>query len=67
MYVCVCNQVNETSIRQIIHDNHITSLQELEEQANIGTGCRLCIERAEEILQEELVPPLRFEPRSNRF
>jgi len=53
MYVCICNAVNESAIRQAVEDG-VTSFRGLSLKTGCGTQCGSCVKLAREILDNAL-------------
>ena len=53
MYVCICNAVSDTEIRQAV-DRGTGSFRELMMQTGCGTQCGSCVPHARAILDERL-------------
>jgi bacterioferritin-associated ferredoxin len=53
MYVCICNAVNESAIRQAVEDG-VTSFRGLSLRTGCGTQCGSCVKQAREILDRAL-------------
>ncbi len=52
--VCSCNNVGEGCIREAVRRQGLTTLGQLKEGTQAGTGCGGCLPRVTEILKEEL-------------
>ena len=52
MYICICNPVTDTQIRQAISQG-CQSLSELQSALGVGAGCGRCKESASEFLAKE--------------
>jgi bacterioferritin-associated ferredoxin len=52
MYICICNPVTDTQVRQAISQG-CDSLAALQSTLGVGAGCGRCTESAAEILQKE--------------
>jgi bacterioferritin-associated ferredoxin len=53
MYVCVCNAVTETTIRQAVDDG-VRTLRELRLHTGCSMTCGTCEDLAEEVLVEAI-------------
>jgi len=53
MYVCICNAVNESAIRQAV-EGGVTSFRGLSLKTGCGTQCGSCVKLAREILDKAL-------------
>jgi len=53
MYVCVCNAVTDSDIRNAV-DNGVRNMKQLGQATDCGTSCGCCRETAVEILQQTL-------------
>ena len=51
MYVCICNNVTDSDIRDAV-DNGIRDLDGLSEQLNVATCCGKCKSCAKRVLRE---------------
>ena len=51
MFVCVCEHINEATLRQLIEEGHDT-LDKLEKVAKVGMRCKICIPEVKRILNE---------------
>jgi bacterioferritin-associated ferredoxin len=51
MYVCICNRVTDTDIRDAVCQG-ASNLNQLSEQLNLGTCCGKCKSCAERVLRE---------------
>jgi len=54
MYICICNAVNESAIRQAVDDG-AKSFRDLSERTGCGTQCGSCIKLAREVMDKALV------------
>ena len=52
--VCSCNNVSEGQIRDVIRDGKITTVVQVKECTQAGTGCGGCLPRVTELLKAEL-------------
>ena len=62
MYVCLCRNVTDKDIRQLVHTEGVTSMRELGEHLGVSTQCGKCASCAKEVLQEA-ISELRHEQR----
>jgi bacterioferritin-associated ferredoxin len=53
MYICICNAVTESAIRQAVREG-ARSVFDLTARTGCSTQCRCCVDLAREILDEEL-------------
>ncbi|MDX1454366.1 MAG: bacterioferritin-associated ferredoxin [Gammaproteobacteria bacterium] len=53
MYVCICNAVTDSTIREEARSG-CCSLRELSQSTGCGTTCGKCARQAREILAEEM-------------
>jgi len=53
MYVCICNAVTDSDIRNAV-DNGVSTLRQLGQTTGCATTCGCCKEMAAEILQQTL-------------
>jgi len=53
MYVCICNAVTESDIRDAV-DNGVRNMKQLSQSTRCATTCGSCKELAVETLQNEL-------------
>lgn len=51
MYVCICNNVTDTEIRDAVYDG-ARSMTDLSEQLDVGTCCGKCKSCAKKVLRE---------------
>ena len=51
MYVCLCQAVKETDVRQALVEG-AQDVEELAEQLGVGTGCGCCREFAQALVDE---------------
>ncbi|SDQ25024.1 (2Fe-2S)-binding protein [Actinopolyspora saharensis] len=51
MYTCICAGVTEPEVRACIHAG-ADSVEEIGDRCLAGTGCGTCVERLEELLEE---------------
>lgn len=51
MYVCICNAVTETEIREAA-DSGADDLWALQQELGVASGCGSCMDAASEILDE---------------
>ena len=54
MYVCVCNAVTDSDIREAA-DNGVHTLKQLRRKTGCGSTCGNCEEMAAEVLQQALI------------
>lgn len=52
MYVCLCQAVKETEVRQALA-NGAEDVEELAERLGVGTGCGSCREFAQTLIDEQ--------------
>lgn len=52
MYVCLCHNVTDKDIRQLVHTEGVTTMRELREHLGVATQCGKCSRCAKEVLQE---------------
>ena len=53
MYVCVCNAVTDSDIRQAV-DEGVRNLKQLKRNTGCSSTCGCCREAASEVLQQAL-------------
>ena len=53
MYVCVCNAVTESDVRNAVEDG-VCNMRQLRHTTGCGTTCGCCKEMAVEVLQQAL-------------
>lgn len=53
MYVCVCNAVTDSDIRNAV-DNGVSTMRQLLQETGCASTCGCCRELAVEVLQESL-------------
>lgn len=63
MYVCICNAVTETEIRQCA-ELGATSLADLRNGLGVASNCGKCARMAAEILREHQTQPAAVEPQA---
>lgn len=56
MYVCICNNVKESDIDQVIADG-ASSVTSIEQQLGVGSCCGQCRPRALEYINQQLPTP----------
>jgi bacterioferritin-associated ferredoxin len=54
MFVCVCNAVTESQVRQAVDEGAVT-LADLQARLNVASHCGCCTEQAGEVLQKRLL------------
>jgi len=52
MYVCLCNNVTDTHIHQLVRTEGVTTLRELREHLGVATQCGKCAKCAKDVLRE---------------
>jgi len=55
MYVCICNAITDTQIRQAA-ESGVSNLWELQRELGVASNCGSCKEQASEILRESRRP-----------
>ncbi|WP_416776985.1 bacterioferritin-associated ferredoxin [Xenorhabdus budapestensis] len=60
MYICLCNAINDKTIRNAVRQQHVRSIRELKSFVPVGSDCGKCVRQAREIINEEisLLPPM---------
>jgi bacterioferritin-associated ferredoxin len=53
MYICICNAVTDSDIRQAV-DGGVRNLRQLKQQTGCSTGCGNCQQAAREALNDAL-------------
>jgi len=53
MYVCICNVVTDSDIRQAVQDG-VQNMRQLRQKTGCGGTCGCCNEMAVEVLQQAL-------------
>jgi len=53
MYICICNAVTDTDIRQAV-DEGVRNLKQLRQATGCANTCGSCSEAATEVLQQAL-------------
>lgn len=62
MYVCICQAVRDSDVRQAIAAG-AEDVEQLEERLGVGAGCGCCREVAQALIDEHLdAPPARYAP-----
>jgi bacterioferritin-associated ferredoxin len=56
MYVCVCNAVTDSDIRNAVDDG-VCTMRQLRQKTGCASTCGCCKELAVEILQQSLAGP----------
>lgn len=52
MYVCLCNNVTDTHIHQLVRAEGVTTMRELREHLGVATQCGKCAKCAKDVLRE---------------
>jgi bacterioferritin-associated ferredoxin len=52
MYVCLCHNVTDTEIRQLVRSEGVTSVRQLGEHLGVATQCGKCANAARCVLRE---------------
>ena len=52
MYVCLCRNVTDKDIRQLVHTEGVTTMRQLREHLGVSTQCGKCASCAKDVLQE---------------
>lgn len=52
MYVCLCRNVTDKDIRQLVQSDGVTTMRELRAHLGVSTQCGKCASCAKEVLQE---------------
>ncbi|MBT9589439.1 MAG: bacterioferritin-associated ferredoxin [Thiobacillus sp.] len=52
MYVCLCNNVTDTHIHQLVRTEGVTTMRELREHLGVATQCGKCAKCAKDVLRE---------------
>ena len=50
MYICVCNAVTERDINQCLNRGGCCSMEDLQRETGVATGCGCCRETAQAML-----------------
>lgn len=50
MYICICNNITETKVKETIQKQNITKLSDLVKVLDLGSGCGQCLEIAKIML-----------------
>jgi bacterioferritin-associated ferredoxin len=53
MYICVCKAVSDKRIARVVAEG-VTTLKELRERTELGTGCGKCVPQAYQLLRDAL-------------
>ena len=61
MYVCICNAVTESEIREAA-DSGADDLWTLQQELGVASGCGSCMDAASEILDERKAARQAIEP-----
>ncbi len=59
MYICLCQAVTDTDIRQAA-DNGATDIHQLIEALGVGNNCGACLEAAQSIVDAQLAGQLAY-------
>ena len=51
MYVCICNAITESQIREAVAEG-ASSVSQLQSKLGVASGCGSCMDSAAEIIQE---------------
>ena len=51
MYVCICNAITDSQIKEAQAQGH-HSMEQIREHLGVGAGCGRCVTTAESLLQE---------------
>jgi bacterioferritin-associated ferredoxin len=51
MYVCICNAITDSQIREAVSEG-VTSVSQLQSKLGVASGCGSCMDTAAEIIQE---------------
>ncbi|MCH9272237.1 bacterioferritin-associated ferredoxin [Pantoea ananatis] len=54
MYVCLCNAINDKTLREVVRRYQPKSIQQLRQIVPVGKQCGKCIRVAREIMDEEM-------------
>lgn len=52
MYVCLCNNVTDTQIHQLVRSEGVTTMRELREHLGVAAQCGKCARCAKDVLRE---------------
>lgn len=52
MYVCLCNNVTDTHIHQLVRTEGVTTMRELRAHLGVATQCGKCAKCAKDVLRE---------------
>lgn len=53
MYVCVCDEVTDTKVRDIIKRFKCKTVEDIQKHIDIGMNCGYCITHVKRMLDEE--------------
>lgn len=53
MYICICKAVNERRIARAVAEG-ATTLKDLRQRTELGTGCGKCVPQAYQLLRDSL-------------
>jgi len=59
MYVCLCNAVTDSDIREAVEDG-VMHVAHLAMRCGLGTGCGRCQETAQQLIDEHLAAELSY-------
>tara|TARA_Y100000296_G_C5159948_1_gene251235 strand:+ start:327 stop:521 length:195 start_codon:yes stop_codon:yes gene_type:complete len=51
MIICVCKNISESKLKEIIAEEDITNINQLQKQDDIGSCCRICIKTIKDLLK----------------
>lgn len=52
MYVCLCHNVTDNDIRQLVRTRGVGTMRELREHLGVATQCGKCAQCAKDVLRE---------------
>ncbi len=64
MYICICNSVTDSQIRQAC-ESGAKSIECLQQQLKVATCCGRCSDCAKELIHESFNNPISFTPESS--
>ena len=54
MYICICKNITDTQIRNLVLKQEVSSLSQLSKELGAGTQCGKCSHNAKRVISESL-------------